>query len=125
MPRVADWLGGGTLSLLTEKPDGKNFRLNLSSRDWARAIEINPIVILDDVGTTGRNAAEVIKLTRGVGISKIEVLYTWQRREKLEELEAIGISPKNVIYDLRPTFTKKECETLENGFCAQGWELKE
>jgi len=121
VPRVADRLGAGVLSLLTERPDGKDLRLSLSAEDWMKAVAINPLVVLDDVGTTGGNAAEVVKLAQQTGFARAEVLYTWQRSPSLEELDRVGISYDRIIYEPMLIFSPEECAI--QGLCARGWKL--
>jgi len=118
---VAKKLGGSAIGLLSKKIDKKQVILPPESSRRVRTRKPDLALVLDDVGTTGKSAASVALSAREAGAKNVEVLVTWQRREKLEHLIGAGITYNSVIYQPLPTYLPEECE--ERGFCADGWEL--
>jgi len=118
---VAKKLGGRVIGLTSKKIDRSQVILPPESSRRVKARKPDVVLVLDDVGTTGKSAESVALSALDGGAKSVEVLVTWQRREKLERLVGAGITYHSVIYQPLPTYLPEECEA--HGFCADGWEL--
>jgi len=120
---VAEKLGKGVVGLMTKKVEGGLVVLTPESYQRVKGIKPELAVVLDDVGTTGRNARSAVRYTKNAGAKKVEVLYTWQRQSSLEELNNRRIRYNSIIRTILPTFTPSDCAENSDGLCAQGWWL--
>lgn len=120
---VAKKLGNGTIFLETEKQDASKPVLTKEAKLVVE--EFQPIfaLIIEDVGTRGTNAVSAANSTLAAGVSRIEVLNTFQRAETLPLLDEAGIVYKSMVKRLMPNFTPDECRTLPEGFCRRQWRL--
>ena len=119
---VAAELGKKVVGLPTEKVDG----IPMPTAETYRCLQLlrpDLLLVLDDVGTTGRNASMVAHYGLKAGANYTEVLFTWQRQERLHRLLETNIVYHSVIKHLLPTFTPEDCRTLPEGLCSQGWRL--
>jgi hypothetical protein len=123
VPLVAGLLGNGSISYLTEKVSPKAVKLVDGAEAALKASQPEFAVIIEDVGTKGTTSASAAKSALASGVKRVEVLNTWQRRDKLEELDAIDVKYNAVIFELLPTLDPEECN--KTGYCAQGWQYIE
>ena len=119
VPRVAENLGNDTHALLTEKSSAKSVRLTAEAEAIMPRINDGAFVVIEDVATTGLTSASASLALRSAGATDILVMSTWQRRERLEELDAIGVPYVSVINEVLPTLSKEACNS--SGPCSQGW----
>lgn len=120
---IADKLGGGSVALLTEKVSPKEVKLTDESVKKLQALQPDLVITVEDVGTKGTTSATAIKSARAAGAKRVEAINTWQRRARLEELDAINAVNHSIILDELPTYSAEECRA--NGYCAKGWEYIE
>lgn len=79
------------------------------------------VVVVEDVGTTGSNSVQAALAAREAGAKNVEVVTTWQRREKLEKLEEAGVAYRAIIKEVLPTYSPDDCEA--RGFCSFAWKF--
>ncbi|HSX18133.1 MAG TPA: hypothetical protein VLE51_02140 [Candidatus Saccharimonadales bacterium] len=123
VPHIADNLGGDVFAVLTEKISAKAVRLTPGAEEEIITKSPNLAVAVEDVGTKGTTSATAVTDVRRLGVPEVEALNTWQRRERLEELDSIRAVYNAVIFEPLPTLTPEYCR--ESGYCAQGWEFIE
>lgn len=123
VPIVASEVGHKTVGVLTEKDSPRSVKLLPESLAVIRAIKPIVGVAIEDAATKGTMSASAVEEMKASGVPRNEVLNTWQRRVRLEELEARNIKYSSIIFEPLPTLAPQECE--EDGYCAQGWELLE
>jgi phosphoribosylpyrophosphate synthetase len=120
---VAKLLGGGVHALLTEKVSPKAVKLTAEAEKMITKLQPDLVLAVEDVGTRGTTSASAVVAARAAGATRVEALNTWQRREQLEELEAIDAVYHSIINDVLPTLSPEECRA--SGYCAQGWQYIE
>jgi hypothetical protein len=121
---VARKLGGMTIGLETDKDpkDPNTIRLSRVAQLVLSTVGPASVLVLDDVGTTGFNAAQVALAVRKMGFTWIGVLYTYWRTEALPYLSDADIPTDAIIHNPLPTFTPEQCNQPGNP-CAKGWDL--
>lgn len=122
---TAQALGSGVLWLETEKNRYNHVVPTYASRLLLRSLKPDFALLIEDVGTTGKTVAKFIeKLEVHHNISKLEVLFTWQRQPSLITLNKRGIPYGSIInHPLKMFKTAKDCQTKPDGFCANGVKL--
>lgn len=127
---VASRFKGNTIGLTTEKDYENNRKIRLS-RFAARVIRgIQPelVLVLEDVATTGGSSLQPVQQVRELldaqTLHDVQVLATWQRQPQLHRLQEANVPYRSIIREPLPTYTPDTCQSLPEGFCAQGWELK-
>lgn len=116
---------GDVFGAVSEKDEhnSKILRLNRAAKNLISTMSPELVVVLEDVGTTGSSSVQIAQQALDLGAQQVEVINTWQRRERLERLAEAGIPYRSLISEPLPTYSPEECQT--DGFCAQGWELIE
>jgi orotate phosphoribosyltransferase-like protein len=117
---VARRLGEEVVGLVSKKNDSDKNILELSepAQDYISSREPEFLVVLEDVGTTGSNSAQVADACLEAGADDVAVVVTWQRWFVLDRLDEIGIPYKALIRERLPAYKPEDCH-----FCQQGWEL--
>lgn len=123
VPTVTEMLGNGATYLLTEKASPKSGKLTAEALAKMPALTNHFFIVIEDVATKGTTSASVVQDLRANGGHDIEVINSWQRREPLEELDAVDVPYHAIIKEILPTFTPEECAT--SGLCAAGSRLIE
>ncbi len=118
---VAERLDDGSIGLETRKISPKAVRPTESSIEDIHRIQPELAVVIEDAATQGTTAATCVVAARRLGIRRVEVINTWQRRPKLEKLLAIGAVYHSIIFEPLPTLEPEACAAA--GYCAQGWDL--
>lgn len=118
VPLVAEKLGNGATHLITDKASPKSAKLSDEAAQKLPELLARFFVVLEDVGTRGTTSASAVQALRQGGAKDIEVINTWQRREHLEELEAIDVPHHAMIKEMLETYTPEDCKA--NGLCAAG-----
>jgi len=120
---VASQLGDNVTAAYTTKESSRSVKLTPDGKYTLRSVRPDLVVALEDVSTSGTTSTSAVLAARQVGVEKVEVLNTWQRRPRLTKLEAMRISYHSIIKEELPTYTEKDCRRL--GYCALGWVLIE
>lgn len=123
VPIVAAEVGHKVVGVLTAKESAKSVKLLPESVEAIKAIKPEVAVAIEDVGTRGTTSASAVSDVRRLNVPRVEALNTWQRRQQLEELEAIGAPYNAVIFEPLPSLSPAECRAT--GYCAYGWEFIE
>ncbi len=120
---VAARLGSEVVALTTKKIGPSVVALEPAYFAQIMLAKPELVVVLEDAGTTGANAASAAKHSRGAGAQRVEAIFTWQRQPELYELDQAQIRYHSLIKNFLPTFTADECRSNPNGFCARNWKL--
>lgn len=120
--KAAEEIGGGILFLATEKNQQSKPVLTDEAKMQIKEIGPEFALIDEDVGTVGTNSLSAAKSVLEAGVTRAEVLNTWQRSETLELLDEAGIAYRSIIKHVLPSYTPEECRG-EGGLCGAGWEL--
>ena len=120
---VAEAMGGGVTSLLTEKISPKEVELTTEAKKNLKELRPELVLVIEDVGTQGTTSASAVRSATEAGARRVEALNTWQRSHSLIKLDEIGANYNSVVKELLPNLTPEECR--ESGYCAQGWKLIE
>ncbi len=118
---VAKAINNNVTALKTEKLTSKSVKLSQDARQYIQSMKPELVIVIEDVSTKGTTLASAVNAARLAGAKHIEAVDTWQRREKLEELDRIGVSHHSIIKELLPTLTPEECRS--SGYCAKGWQF--
>lgn len=120
---IARRFDGQVVGAASEKDSQSSKVLKLSplAGRLVSALEPELVVVIEDVGTTGSNSAQVARHCLESGAQSVEVVTTWQRRPQLEKLEEAGIPYRAIINETLPIFTPEEC--TDTGYCSQGWQF--
>jgi hypothetical protein len=121
--RIVDGSIGEVIGLVSakDKANSKKLYLGAIATEAIKVKKPELVVVFEDVGTTGSNSVQVATACLKSGAQSVEVVTTWQRREKLEKLDEANIPHRAIINEPLPTYDPEECK--EHGFCAQGWEF--
>ena len=120
--RIGEFAGStGPDTLLSKKLADKTIVIDGKAREQIERKDYQSAVIVEDVGTTGRSSLMVAQQLRDLGIKKIEVINTWQRRPHLEKLEEAGVAYRSLNFEPLTTFSPDECRAF--GFCSKDWEF--
>lgn len=115
---VARKYDGRVIGLTSQKdPNNKHdFVLPDVTRRVLSSGQFEKAVILDEVGETGRQAAEVGKLALAAGIPAVEVVYTWQRQSVMPALDEAGIAYRSIITGHNLTsYPADDCPSCDRG----------
>jgi len=120
---VARRFNGRTLGLISEKDDMDAKSLRLSELALKAVAGLLPrfVIVVEDVGTTGSNSVQIAQQIQDAGAHEVVVINTWQRRERLEKLEAAKTPYLSIINQELPTYSLEDCSV--QGYCAKGWKL--
>ncbi len=99
-------------------------RVDEETRKIIRESGMDFIVVVDDVGTTGNSSMAVVRQIANQGVGRVEVFNTWQRSQRLPELEEYGILYGSLVNRPLESFEPLECAKLRDGYCAQGVPLE-
>lgn len=119
---VARRFNGSVVGLVSEKPADRRLPIQLTrfSKRILNLIEPELVVVLENVCTTGTNAAMVAREVRATG-AEVRVLTTWKRSQVLDRLVEAHVPYDAIIDWSMQTYTPEEC--TKQGFCAQGIDL--
>lgn len=118
---VAQAIGHGVTPVLTEKVSVKEVKLTDEAARIIKSRQPELVLAIEDVGTSGSTSATAVLAARRIGAGRVEALNTWQRRKRLEKLEAINTIYNSIIKDMLPTLEPAECQ--KDGYCAKGWKF--
>lgn len=120
---VADYRGGRTVGLQTEKVNKKSVRLTQIARRVLMAVDPGLVVLSEDASTRGTVCASVVPEIRSLGVENIAVVTTWQRQPELPALDRLGVPYYPLIQEYLPTYSFQECRV--QGFCHDEIPLKQ
>lgn len=119
---VARRFDGRTIGLTTERGrNPKTIKLTKLARRVIGAVQPELVLVLEDVGTTGKSSVQPAREALETGAKNVEVIISWQRQPDLLELDKEGIPYHSLINYPLATYTPKECQ--QSGFCSKGWDL--
>lgn len=102
-------------------PGTKEIQLHRTANEVIKVYRPKLVVVIEDVGTTGGNAAQAALAAREAGAERVEVVNTWQRQEELPRLDEAGVEHHAIINQPLPTYTPEDCQA--EGFCVNDWQL--
>ncbi len=112
-------LDSGIVHINTEKNHFGHVVPTYAGRVALRRLSPDFVIVVEDVGTTGRTVAKFIeKLVVKYSIPRIEALFTWQRQSELTVLDRRGITHNAIINtELKTYRSEKECQNDPEGYC--------
>jgi hypothetical protein len=116
---IAEIMGSDVVAVKTYKDSPKSVKLTPAAKLAIRKIRPDLVVAFEDVGSTGLTSSTAAVGARRSGAQRIEVLNTWKRRPRLEQLERISVVYHSIVNENLPTYTDEDCGSI--GFCAMGW----
>lgn len=105
---------GSPRALLTEKDAGDSFRFVL----WdGMVIYRKNVLVCEDILTTGRSAAEIVKISREAGALVLGVLGLWNRGAVGRDALALGTEDlfQCLVSEAIPSWTSEECPLCASG----------
>ena len=116
---LAEVIGGGVMPLTTVKDP---LRLDPDSYRMAGRFDPSTAIVIEDVGTTGNNAAHAALAIRQA-VPDVRTVYgiiSWQRQSELPRLKNAVTGYYSIIEDDKtyPTYHPDDCV-----HCKEGWEL--
>lgn len=118
---VAKIINSGATALKTEKLTPKSVKLTKHAGQYIRTNKPQLVITIEDVSTKGTTLASAVSAARAAGAKNVEAIDTWQRREKLEELDEIKVRYNSIIKEILPNLEPEECRS--KGYCAKGWQF--
>lgn len=114
---------GSIFGAVSEKDyrNSKVLRLAAPTGKLISAMKPEFVAVIEDVGTTGSNAAQVAQRVLDAGAQTVEVINTWQRRPQLERLLESEIPYHSIINEHLPTYLPEDCKLV--GPCSDSWKL--
>lgn len=118
---VAKIINSGVTALKTEKLTPKSVKLTNAAKQFIQANKPQLVIAIEDVSTKGTTLASAVLAAWSAGAKNVEAIDTWQRREKLEELDKIKVRYHSIIKEILPNLEPEECRS--KGYCAKGWQF--
>lgn len=121
--RLADDISQNMSSKVTSlqtKKDQKGVFLPLKEHEYLDETKPSSVLIVDDVGTTGKTILPLFnELKINKDIKHIGVFFAWQRQEKLKYLDEAEVAYSSLIKIFLPTFKDQAECNKEGGYCAR------
>ena len=107
--------------ITTRKLSNGTIEIPETSKKLMLGKNISFALILEDVGTTGASAYSVAQSANALGIDRVQILFTWQRVNKLTALRDSQTPHRSIIRKDMPTYSPEQCRA--SGYCFMGWKL--
>lgn len=119
---MAPMLGNDVEGMKTVKLPDKSLILAELTDVAVKHLKPDFVLICEDVTTTGSSSLQVVRGLRSLGVERVEVFSTWERKLYLPRFDEEDVVHHTVIKKQLKTYKDKEaCEA--KGYCAQGIEL--
>jgi hypoxanthine phosphoribosyltransferase len=117
-------IDGEVESLGTKKEDSRSVFLTYSAHQYLKDNDPEFVLLIDDVGTTGKTIRPVVKEVKYNNKDRrVEAFFAWQRQPQLRYLDYADIVYDSLIKIFLPTYpSEDECRQGE-GYCARGVKL--